>query len=80
MCIGIQRPRGLNRRLFILCKVLNVTFRHKPTCKRSLCIYSYGVVGFMKKWSRIWIRVFKKALGQFHDYFKECSTKFYYIV
>ncbi|MFS7999350.1 hypothetical protein Hanom_Chr12g01165001 [Helianthus anomalus] len=40
MCIGIQRPRGLNRRLSILCKVLNVTFRHKPTCKRSLCIYS----------------------------------------
>ncbi|KAF5817134.1 hypothetical protein HanXRQr2_Chr02g0049451 [Helianthus annuus] len=40
----------------------------------------YGVVGFMKKWSWIWIRVFKKALGQFHDYFIECSTKFYYIV
>ncbi|KAJ0567791.1 hypothetical protein HanRHA438_Chr12g0540991 [Helianthus annuus] len=40
----------------------------------------YGIVGFMKKWSWIWIRVFKKALGQFHDYFIECSTKFYYIV
>ncbi|KAJ0928976.1 hypothetical protein HanRHA438_Chr04g0199881 [Helianthus annuus] len=38
------------------------------------------IVGFMKKWSWIWIRVFKKALGQFHDYFIECSTKFYYIV
>ncbi|MFS7906895.1 hypothetical protein Hanom_Chr01g00064601 [Helianthus anomalus] len=40
MCIGTQRARGLNHRLSILCKVVNVTFRHKPTCKRSLCIYS----------------------------------------
>ncbi|KAJ0957750.1 hypothetical protein HanPSC8_Chr01g0031301 [Helianthus annuus] len=38
MCIGIQRPRGLNHRLSILCKVVNVTFRHKPTLFEYLWI------------------------------------------
>ncbi|KAJ0440670.1 hypothetical protein HanIR_Chr16g0789301 [Helianthus annuus] len=35
-----KKARGLNHRLSILCKVEDVSFRHKPTCKRSLCIYS----------------------------------------
>ncbi|KAF5817150.1 hypothetical protein HanXRQr2_Chr02g0049621 [Helianthus annuus] len=42
----------------------------------------------MKLWDR-WLheemeldldKSIKKALGQFHDYFIECSTKLYYIV
>ncbi|KAF5788305.1 hypothetical protein HanXRQr2_Chr10g0462591 [Helianthus annuus] len=63
MCIGIQRARGLNHGLSILCKVVNLWDRW---------LHEEMELDLDKS--------IKKVLGQFHDYFIECSTKLYYII